>query len=158
MVDINYRNCHHCQINARRLQSASLAAERFDICLLHFDQSFTLSFPSPWLRGFVSLYFRCFGDLGNNSSLLTSFSSSFSSSSWICFDNSSFVSSVFFILRLEEGLISFSFIYRGKNFWRGLIITVGFLFCSATFTSALLIPSLYAMSFSIFPNCHLFLF
>ena len=77
--------------------------------------------------------------------------SSFFSSSWICFDSAS----IFFILGLEEGFISFSFISRGKSFWRGLIRTVGFLFRTATFTSApLIIPSLPAMSFSILPNCY----
>ena len=65
--------------------------------------------------------------------------SPFFSSSWICFDSAS----IFFILRLEGGLISFLFISRGKSLCKGHIITVSFLFCSATFTSApLTIPSL----------------
>ena len=88
-----------------------------------------------------------------------SYFSFFSSSSCICFDSSSILSTVLLITELEEALIFFSFISRGKSFWRGLIITVAFLFCSATFISAFLIfPSLPAVSFFIFPNCHLFLF
>ena len=70
-MDINYPN---------RRQSASIAAERFNNCPLHFDQSFTFSFPLLWLWDSVSLCFRFWGDLANNLPLLTSLFSLFSSS------------------------------------------------------------------------------
>ena len=50
------------------------------------------------------------------------------------------------------------FTCSGKSFWRGLIVIMLFIFCTAAFISvSLIISSLFTVSLSIFPNCPLLL-